>query len=410
MTSHKITISGTGCALADFLYNRISFGSPGFRKYMSKEEGDGGLSPGKLVFTEELEKFSGDDYSVILKTITGNRSPDAFNVGGPSLVSLIHASQMLDLKDYEVKFFGMAGNDEISARIFKILQGTPLNTENYQTGPNTSPFTDVFSDPSWEGGHGERTFVNNIGAAWDFTPEDLTGEFFDSQIVCFGGTALVPQIHDNLTSVLTRAKNNSCITLVNTVFDFRNEKNFPDKPWPLGTSAESFGLTDVLIMDHLEALKISGQKTMEEAAAFFTSSGVSTFIITNGALPVLGWSDGRIFGKAGIIRMPVSKKVTDDLLWKPELKGDTTGCGDNFAGGIIASLAWQLKRMDKGQFDLAEAISWGIASGGHTCYTIGGTYQEKFPGEKFEQVSALQKAYIEQIMVSGDAVSGDAVS
>jgi len=191
MNQEKIVISGTGCALADFLYNNISFDSPGFRKYLSRQEGDGGLSPGKLVFTEELEKFSGDNYGEILKTICGNRTPDAFNVGGPSLVSLIHAAQMLDNKEYEVKFFGMAGKDEISDRIFKMLHNTPLNIKNYLTTREyTSPFTDVFSDPSYDSGHGERTFVNNIGAAWRYLPESLTNEFFDSQIVCFGGTAI----------------------------------------------------------------------------------------------------------------------------------------------------------------------------------------------------------------------------
>ncbi len=50
--SNKIIISGAGCAIADLIYNRVSFASPGFQKYISKQNGDGGLSPGKLVFTE----------------------------------------------------------------------------------------------------------------------------------------------------------------------------------------------------------------------------------------------------------------------------------------------------------------------------------------------------------------------
>jgi len=46
LNSNKITISGTGCALADLIYNRVSFASPEFQKYTSKQNGDGGLSPG----------------------------------------------------------------------------------------------------------------------------------------------------------------------------------------------------------------------------------------------------------------------------------------------------------------------------------------------------------------------------
>jgi hypothetical protein len=53
----KITISGTGCALADFLYYGISFSSDEFKKYSSRRYGDGGLSLGKLVFASELEKW-----------------------------------------------------------------------------------------------------------------------------------------------------------------------------------------------------------------------------------------------------------------------------------------------------------------------------------------------------------------
>jgi len=32
-----------------------------------------------------------------------------------------------------------------------------------------------------------------FGAAWDYLPERLDGDFFSSDIVVFGGTALVPQ-------------------------------------------------------------------------------------------------------------------------------------------------------------------------------------------------------------------------
>jgi len=67
MGRDKIIISGTGCALADFLYTDIRFDSPAFMKYRSKRAGDGGLSPGKLVFTEGLEQFAGCPYPQILK-------------------------------------------------------------------------------------------------------------------------------------------------------------------------------------------------------------------------------------------------------------------------------------------------------------------------------------------------------
>lgn len=398
MISSKIIISGTGCALADYLYNEISFESPRFRKYLSMKPGDGGVSPGKLVFTEELENFADNSYPEIIKKIIGNRSPNAFNVGGPSLVSLIHVSQMLGNNNFEVKFFGIAGGDETANKIFEIVRRTPLDIKNYTTtNHNISPFTDVFSDPNFNSGQGERTFINNIGAAWDYSPEHLTQEFFDSNIVCFGGTALVPQLHDHLTALLQKAKNNNCITVVNTVFDFRNERLNPEKPWPLVRNKESYVFIDVLIMDSEEAQRISGKKTIDDAAEFFTSSNVSSFIITNGANELTAWSSGRLFKKTKILKMPISQKVTEELKLNALLKGDTTGCGDNFAGGIIVSLAWQLKDKEEGDIDWVEAISWGIASGGFCCFQIGGTYVELLPGEKRNAIQQIQREYLNQI-------------
>lgn len=398
MTTDKITISGTGCALADFLYNGISFDSPVFKKYLSQKPGDGGLSPGKLVFTGELEKFSGKPYPEIVRDIMGNRSPDAFNVGGPSLVSLVHASQLLEAENFEVKFFGISGKDEIADKILGIVGKTPLNIDHYvSTGHNDSPFTDVLSDPDYDNGHGERTFINNIGAAMEYSPEQLPAGFYNSHIVAFGGTALVPQIHDNLTPLLEKARKSGCITLVNTVFDFRNEKANPGQPWPLVNNNENYRLIDLLIMDSDEAIRISGKKSMDEATAFFTSTGVGSFIITNGAKELIGWSQGVLFEKSGIIRMPVSKWVTDEIKSNPNRRGDTTGCGDNFAGGILASLAGQLKTSDKGHFNFKEAISWGVASGGFCCFTVGGTYLEKTPGEKRKEIQYLQQEYLKQI-------------
>jgi mannitol-1-phosphate 5-dehydrogenase len=398
MDQEKIIISGTGCALADFLYKDVSFNSEGFKKYLTVSTGDGGVSPGKLVFTEELEKFSNLPYQEIKRDIVGDRPPDAVNVGGPSLVSLIHASQMLNKAEYEVRFYGIAGEDETAEKIFDIARHTPLNIENYNIiKRKATPFTDVLSDPEFDNGNGERTFINNIGAAWEYSLNNLDNSFFDSLIACFGGTALVPKIHDNLTALLARAKSNRCITVVNTVFDFRNEKKNPQLSWRLGTGNLSYRFIDVLIMDYVEAIRISGQNHLSDAEFFFINSGVSSFIITNGANMISIWSSGGLFEKQNLTQMPVSQKVADLLKMEDESRRDTTGCGDNFAGGIIASLAWQLKTKSKGQFNLIEALSWGVASGGFACFTIGGTYQERMPGEKLLKVQQLQKEYLSQI-------------
>jgi sugar/nucleoside kinase (ribokinase family) len=398
MDSGKITISGVGCALADLIYNGMSFDSAEFRKYRSKQPGDGGLSPGKLVFTEELEHYSGETYQEILRAIVGDRKPDVLNVGGPSLVSLILASQLLDAEEFNVKFYGIAGEDVYATAIFDMLRQTPLDISHYMISKNKStPTTDVFSDPSYDHGHGERTFVNNIGAAWNYMPEHIPDDFFGAHITCFGGTALVPAIHDNLTSLLNRARKNNCITVVNTVFDFRNQKKRPDLPWPLVDRFEDYSLIDVLIMDKEEALKISGKDSLEEAAAFFAASDLSSFIITNGAQDLLAASNGHLFQQSEITKFPTSYRIGQELKNNPERRGDTTGCGDNFAGGIITSLAMQLKNFKRGNFNLPEAISWGVSAGGNCCFTVGGTYLEVVPNELKNRIKSIQEDFIRQI-------------
>jgi sugar/nucleoside kinase (ribokinase family) len=144
-------------------------------------------------------------------------------------------------------------------------------------------------------------------------------------------------------------------------------------------------------MDREEALKISGTATVDDAASFFISSGTGAFIITNGANPVLLWSSGRLFKKHELSKMHVSSRVTEQLRSDPGSRGDTTGCGDNFAGGVIVSLARQLRSGNHP--DLAEAVSWGIASGGFCCFYVGGTYLEKKRGEKLEKVKDIQSVY-----------------
>ena len=396
--SKKIIVAGTGCALADYLYTGVRFDSPVFEKYLSHNAGDGGLAPGRLVFTEELEKFSGVSYAEISSELTGGESPEAVNIGGPGLVSLINAAQLLPQEEFEVHFYGGTGTDETAEFIEKLVRKTPLNIDHYhRISEKRTPFTDVLSDTTYDNNHGERTFINNIGAAWDYTPGLLGDDFFKADIVCFGGTALVPRIHDNLTVLLSRAKESGCLTVVNTVFDFRNEKLNPGQPWPLVDTPQDCKLIDLLIMDCEESLKISGKKSIEEAAQYFVDLDVATFVITNGAQDFYVYSNGRLFEKSDLKKLPVSQKVNEDFTHNPSSKGDTTGCGDNFAGGIIASLARQIKTEATGKLNLTEAIAWGVASGGFACYYIGGTYIEREPREKHTIVEIFKLQYLIQI-------------
>ena len=71
----------------------------------------------------------------------------------------------------------------------------------------------------------------------------------------------------------------------------------------------------------------------------------------------------------------------------------TTGCGDNFVGGVIASITNQLHAGIK-KPDLADAVRWGIVSGGFACFYMGGTYFEEYPGQKLERLRPYYEEYL----------------
>ena len=390
----KIIVSGIGCCLVDLLYNDIDFSSDIIRRYLSNKRGDGGLTPGKLVFQEEFEKFCGISFDLILNDITGGRAYDKINIGGPSIVSLINAAQLVDKDKCEVHFYGRGGKDEIGEYLLASLRKTPVILKDYKLIDNRTPSTVVLSDPSYDNGHGERMFLNSIGAAWDYIPDELDDDFFNSDIVVFGGTALVPRIHDHMTTLLKKAKSRGCITIVNTVFDFRNEKANPSEKWPMGESDESYGYIDLLIADQEEAFRLSGEHDPQAAISFFIDKKVSSLIITNGSKNISVFSDGRFFTASELKEMPVSKNVTDEL--KNPHSGDTTGCGDNFVGGVIASIVNQLHKGTKHP-DLTEVSCWGIVSGGFACFYMGGTYFEENEGEKLARIKPYYESYKKQI-------------
>jgi sugar/nucleoside kinase (ribokinase family) len=390
----KIIVSGVGCCLVDVLYNNVDFAGDEVRKYISKERGDGGLTPGKLVFQEEFEQYCGISLDNFIKKIAGGRNCDKINIGGPSIVSMINVAQLTRRDQCEVHFYGRAGNDDNGLYLISSLAKTPVLLKDFKLIENRTPSTLVLSDPLYDDGHGERMFINSIGAAWDYSSDELDDDFFNSEIVVFGGTALVPNINDHLTSLLKKAKARGCITVVNTVFDFRNEKDNPSSRWPLGEDDESYRLTDILITDKEEALRLSGESGINEAVSFFLGKEVPSFIITNGSSDIITYSNGSFFTASQVNSMPVSHSVRNEL--KSFSGGDTTGCGDNFVGGVITSVVNQLLAGTRNP-DLNEACSWGIVSGGFACFYMGGTYFEKKPGEKIARIKPYYDCYREQI-------------
>jgi sugar/nucleoside kinase (ribokinase family) len=397
-----ITIHGTGCSLIDFLYPKTDFTAPLFTARLSRKAGDGGLAIGKLVFAEDFERFARVPYEEALGEIAGG--VPSHNLGGPAVVSLVHAAQILGEKA-AVSFYGCRGDDPAGDLIEEALARAGF-VPHGKAGParyflkpsrGLTPRTDVLSDPKYHDGHGERTFINRIGAAGQLSPGDLDipGDFFDASLIAFGGTALTPLLHDGLTELLRRAKKRDALTVVNLVYDYRSEQAAPGRKWNLGAADDAYAFIDLLIADRDEALKTSGCSSPGEAALWFLSRGCGAAVITAGARPLHFAAGGGVFSPQCTGTLPVSKGIDRELAAHPEKRGDTTGCGDNFAGGLIAGLAEQLDRGAAGRLDLREACIPAVIAGGYACFTLGGVFYENRPGEKRELLAPFIDAYRE---------------
>lgn len=382
-------ISAAGCCLIDYVYAKVSYNKPGFQRFLSKRPGDGGIIQGGLVFTEDLSACFAMEMTAILHEILGPVEADTVNLGGPAVISLINAAQLLYGREVSCHFYARVGNDAAGRQIRGFLESSPLESIVITDTEAPSPTTIVLADPTCNEGNGERSFLNTIGAAGRILPQDLPPDFFQSDIVLFGGTALTPALHDGLASLLARSKAAGAITVVGTVYDFRNEKRDPAAPWPLGTP-DACGTIDLLVTDAVEALRLSGASDLRSAARNFIDRGVGALVITNGEQDMVVWSGGRVFSALELGAYPVSTMVRSILKNDPSRLADTTGCGDNFLGGLIASLAMQL---EGGSVSLKEALSWGAASGGFSCFYAGGLYQETSAGEKLQKIRPLADAY-----------------
>ncbi len=393
------SVAGAGCGVADFLYPDIDFASATFRRFASRSPADGGLQPGRLVFREDFEAFAGCELEQALAEMVPPDSRPTYNVGGPALVAMVLVSQLLRDSGVRARYYGATGDDNLGRRIRSVLQRTPLDTSRYAVKPGPTPSTCVLCDPKHAAGHGERTFINTLGAAREFGPSDLDEAFYAARIRALGGTALVPQLHRSLDTVLARAREREGINIVHTVYDFLSERAQPGRPWPLVDWDAGYPMIDLLVLDAEEARRISGLEGLREAVDRFVHAGVHSLVVTNGPGPAFIYSDGTVFAATGVSQMPVSARVVRERAeGAANAGGDTTGCGDNLVGGIIASAAAQmLVGVPMGELDMARAAGVGICAGGITCFRAGGLHVEKEPGENAAMLADYYADYRAQV-------------
>lgn len=306
------------------------------------------------------------------------------------MVALVHTAQMLSGMGAQVSFDGVIGDDEAAQMILSVLEKTPLiHNLSVQKGER-SPTTMALI------GSEERTFVNDIAAAYHMKAANIPAAFYEADIILAGGTALVPNLHTELDEVLAKAHARGCFTVVGTVYDFLNQKKDPVGRWPL-VKEGNWHLIDLLVVDAEEALRISGTDDLENASQWFVQSGVGAFIITNGKKDIIVYATDRKFTSQSLTTLAVNKRADEMMAADPSLRKDTVGCGDNFIGGVIAAIGMQMIKDKNKPFDIIDASIWGSSSGGFTCMYAGGTYIESAPKEKYAHVKELVDHYYKQM-------------
>ncbi|HPX28312.1 MAG TPA: carbohydrate kinase family protein [Sphaerochaeta sp.] len=388
-------ISAIGCCLIDYLFHEESYSKSVFNEYRSVAPGDGGLLVGGLVFGEQLAEFTGSPFDALLRRLIPHPEKGIENIGGPAIISLIHVAQLLHDSPHSFHFHGVAGDDTEYRLVRDHIAKTVINPHFLVFEGEHTPTTYVLNDSHAHGGKGERTFVNLLGSAAHIIEADVSDDAYRSDIVLFGGTALWPAFHTRIDQALRRAKAEGALTIVGTVFDFMNEHRSSSERWPFGQES-GYPLVDLLVCDALEAERMSGQRDLEKAAAFFDEAGVGAGIITHGSKEIVAWSkEESIFGHTPLTRFPVCTYI-DELLEKdPSLRKDTTGCGDNFLGGVIASIIAQGAK----RCSMVDTIKLGGASGGFALTYHGGMFHEAYPGEKRNLLDPVLAAYGEQLGV-----------
>ena len=387
-------ISGVGCCVLDVLHDvPPGEGEARMARYLSRVAGDGGLVRGGAVLRSALEERFGRPVAEVVADVAGS-ARSTITLGGVAAAGLIAAAQLLRGEGIDVRFYANLSDDEDGALVRRLLSRTPLSMERVGWRHGRYPKTHILNERG-DGGTGERTFIAEAGVSEELAlaPEDLDRAFFESEVALFSAIWWEPRLCSRLTSLLAECKRAGAVTVVGTAFD--PSRSDDRSRWALGDSDEAYRYVDALVVNQTEALLHSGETELGRALEFFRRAGVGACVVTEGVDPVLYWSGGRPFAPADG-RLPIPEAILRDKASGALPTGDSVGCGDNFAGGVVASVA--LQRKAGRALDLREAVLLGNLSGGIASTHAGGVFYERHPGEKRELLRKYRLLYERQLV------------
>ncbi|NMB26349.1 MAG: carbohydrate kinase family protein [Firmicutes bacterium] len=386
-------ISGVGCCVVDYIYQDIDFTSPGVKRYLCKD-GSNGLMIGEGNLSSHLTTFFGKSEAAIIEDITGGRTPHKV-LGGVSIVTLVSAAQLLfDRDEIDVYYYANIPDNEPGSIIMDTVGKTPLRTDKIQVMEGDSVVTHALCGNDLDG-NPSRTFICApcVHPSTALQLEQLDHDFYASELTVFSAIQWEPEISGVFTEVLKRCKEAGSITIVSTASDplMRGKTK-----WVLGDSDAVYEYIDILIMNKEEALNYSGTRDLHSAVDYFKSfPSLGGILVTDGLNPTYVYGRGKLcLPYEGFI--PIVVDIDQDKQRGLLPEGDTVGCGDNYCGGVVASVALQLGKQGR-PIDLVEACILGSLSGGITSTITGGIFKETHFGQKRGLMEKYHPSYVRQV-------------
>lgn len=250
-------------------------------------------------------------------------------------------NQAIDLSKLGINASILAkiGNDKAGDIILNAAQKNNLSTEGLSVSEDCNTTCSVVLIAE----DGERSFLYSGGACEKLSIEDIDFELIKKAKVLSIGSALALPGLDGaaLTKVLEKAKEFK----VTTVLDVKGEsckKNFEKIKGALK-------YTDFFMPNYQEAQGLTGKSDLDEIADTFFSMGAKTVIVKLG-------------DEGCFVATPDNKTIIPSFKVQAV---DTTGAGDSFVAGFVASYV-------RG-YSLLDCIKFANAVGSHCVRKVGAT-------------------------------------
>jgi len=243
-----------------------------------------------IIFTDRFPKPG--------ETITGKGFE--MQPGGKGANQAVAAARL----EKEVYMIGRVGDDYVGDQLIKNLKENKVNTLYVFKTPGVHSGVALITVDS----KGENTIVVAPGADNYLLPKDID----NAEKALKKSKILLIQYEippETIQYAVKKAKNLGLTVIVNPAF----VRKLPN---------EFYKYVDILTPNRLEALEITGEKTVLEAGEQLLKMGIGTVVITLGAEGAL------VFHEKGHFKMPAVKV-------KPV---DTTGAGDAFNGALAVAI------------------------------------------------------------------------